>query len=324
MGRKLLISAGFGIIVLAVLALIGDAPRVWTVLKTFPLSYLPAILLLTTWNYLLRFVKWHFYLKRLRIPAELPDSVGIFACGLAMAITPGKAGELLKSLLLRRQVGTPIATSAPVVLSERLTDGLAMVCLAATGVGLYHQAVRPLALLVAVSLIVVVLSQLPTVRHRLIPWLQNHRRLSRWADSIGRLYTSARTLLAPPILLLAVAIGLLSWSGECVAFYLVLKGLGLHGGWTLLNQAAFVLAISTLVGSASLLPGGLGTAETSSTALLIAVTHSSLSVAVAATLLIRLCTLWFGVTIGVMSLWIYRRRFSLGQKWSSMTLVPTD
>jgi uncharacterized protein (TIRG00374 family) len=324
MVRKLLLSAGFGIVVLAVLALIGDAPRVWTVLKTFPLSYLPAILLLTSWNYLLRFGKWHFYLQRLHIPAGWRDSVGIFACGLSMAITPGKAGELLKSLLLRRQVGTPIAASAPIVLSERLTDGLAMVCLAATGLGLYHQAVRPLALLVAVSLIVVVLSQLPTVRHRLIPWLQNHPRFSRWADSIGHLYASARTLLSPPILLLAVGIGLLSWSGECVAFYLVLQGLGLHGGWTLLNQAAFVLAISTLIGSASLLPGGLGTAETSSTALLLAVTHTSLSVAVAATVLIRLCTLWFGVTIGVISLWIYRRRFSLGQQWSSLTLVPSD
>src|SRR5271165_4949875 len=156
MGRKLLISAALGIVVLAVLALIGDAPRVWHVLKTFPPAYLPAILLLTSWNYLLRFGKWHMYLKRLGIRADLRDSAGIFACGLAMAITPGKAGELLKSLLLRRQVGTPIATSAPIVLSERLTDGLAVVCLAATGVGLYHQAVRPLALLVAVSLGVVV------------------------------------------------------------------------------------------------------------------------------------------------------------------------
>jgi uncharacterized protein (TIRG00374 family) len=324
MGRKLLLSAGFGVIVLAVLALVGDAPRVWNVLKTFPPAYLPAILLLTSWNYLLRFFKWHFYLKRLAIPAGWRDSAGIFACGLAMAITPGKAGELLKSLLLRRQVGIPIATSAPIVLSERLTDGLAMVCLAATGLGLYHQALRPLLLLVILSAIVVVLSQLPAVRHRLVPWLQSHPRFSRRAESIGHLYTSARTLLAPPILLVAVGIGLLSWSGECVAFYLVLKGLGLHGGWTLLNQAAFVLAISTLVGSATLLPGGLGTAESSSAALLIAVAHTTLSVAVAATLLIRLCTLWFGVTIGVISLWLSRRRFSLGPKWSTMTLAPTD
>ena len=50
-------------------------------------------------------------------------------------------------------------------------------------------------------------------------------------------------------------------------------------------------------GSASLSPGGLGSAEASSAALLVAVTHTQLTTAVAATLLIRLCTLWFGVCV---------------------------
>jgi uncharacterized protein (TIRG00374 family) len=298
----------FGIVVLTVLALAGDLPRVVDALRRFPLAYLPAILVLTLWNYALRFVKWHFYLRRLRVHCSISDSLGIFLCGLSMAITPGKAGELLKSVLLRRRVGTPITTSAPIVLAERLTDGLAMLGLAATGLILYRQAVAPMLGLLAVFIVVIVASQAPSVRHRLLPRLQEHPRLVRRAEAIGRVYASARQLLAPGMLLIAVGIGLVSWSGECLAFYLVLHGLGLGGGWTLLVQAAFVLAVSTLVGSATLLPGGLGTAEGSSAALVVAVTHSALSVAVAATLLIRLCTLWFGVCVGLLSLWVYRRR----------------
>lgn len=312
MWRKFAVSLLFGLLVLTVLALAGDLPKVLTALSHFPFGYLPAILLLTLWNYAGRFVKWHLYLRTLHIPAGFADSLGIFLCGLSMAVTPGKAGELLKCVLLRRRVGTPIAASAPVVLSERLTDGLAMMGLAATGLFLYRQAVPAIVALLVVFLAVVVLTQLPITRDRLLPWLLRHPRLAQRAESVRHLYTSARVLLAPRLLLLAVGIGLISWSGECVAFYLVLLGLGFHAGWTLLIQAAFVLAVSTLVGSATLLPGGLGTAESSSAVLLVAVAHASTTDAVAATLLIRLCTLWFGVTVGLISLFLYRKRFSLG------------
>jgi len=311
MRHKALLSLLFGLIVLTLLALVGDAPKVLDSLRRFPLGYLPAILALTLWNYALRFAKWHLYLRRLGIPASFADGLGIFLCGLSMAMTPGKAGELLKSVLLRRRVGTPMAVSAPVVLAERLTDGLAMLILAATGVLLYRTALAPMLGLLVAFLAIVAVVQLPAVRERALPWVLGHPRLNRQAEAIGRLYASARVLLSPALLLSAVAIGIVSWSGECVAFYLVLLGLGFHAGWTLLIQAAFVLAVSTLIGSATLLPGGLGTAESTSAVLLVAVAHASRADAVAATLLIRLCTLWFGVGVGVVSLLLYRQRFAI-------------
>ena len=110
---------------------------------------------------------------------------------------------------------------------------------------------------------------------------------------------------------MALAIGVVSWSGECVAFFLILVGLGFPPTPGLLIRAAFVLATSTLVGSASLLPGGLGAAEASSAALLRLVLPISGPKAVVATLLIRFCTLWFGVGVGVVSLLLFRRRLGL-------------
>src|SRR5579875_2625330 len=124
MRRKILISVLFGLLVLTALAFLGDAPKVLAALEGFPVALLPAILALTLWNYALRFVKWQIYLGRLRIRARPADSLAVFLCGLSMAVTPGKAGELLKSVLLRRRTGTPVATSAPIVLAERLTDGV--------------------------------------------------------------------------------------------------------------------------------------------------------------------------------------------------------
>jgi uncharacterized protein (TIRG00374 family) len=113
----------------------------------------------------------------------------------------------------------------------------------------------------------------------------------------------------------AVGLGLISWAGECLAFYLVLLGLGFAPDTTLLLQATFILAMATLVGAASMLPGGLGAADASVTGLLLLLVRAapmSQPVAVAATLLIRFCTLWFGVLLGLVALAVVGRRLLVG------------
>jgi len=106
---------------------------------------------------------------------------------------------------------------------------------------------------------------------------------------------------------LAVAISAVSWGGECVAFFLVLYGLGFPASAHLMFVAVSTLGISTLIGAISLLPGGLGAAELSVTGLLIIfigganIDHET---AAAATLLIRLSTFWFGILIGLGALLI--------------------
>jgi uncharacterized protein (TIRG00374 family) len=118
-------------------------------------------------------------------------------------------------------------------------------------------------------------------------------------------------LLIWPRLLLAVMIGILSWGGECLALYLILLGLGAAPSRELLNQATFALAAGSLVGSASLLPGGLGAAEGTVAAVLDVVAGMPRDVAAAATLLIRACTLWFGVALGALALVALARRVRL-------------
>jgi uncharacterized protein (TIRG00374 family) len=107
------------------------------------------------------------------------------------------------------------------------------------------------------------------------------------------------------------AIGVISWSGECIAFFLVLSGLGIDDSWSLLLIATFVLGVSSLAGGISMLPGGLGVADASVAAMLLVLVDDpgmTDAVAVAATLLIRFATLWFAVLLGVAMLFVLRRR----------------
>ena len=73
------------------------------------------------------------------------------------------------------------------------------------------------------------------------------------------------------------------------------------------------------MGSASLLPGGIGAAEGTVAAVLDLVARQPRDVAAAATLLIRVCTLWFGVALGAaalvrLSVWTARKRTLRGSK----------
>src|SRR5438105_13032896 len=118
-----------------------------------------------------------------------------------------------------------------------------------------------------------------------------------------------------PILLFGVGIVVVSWSGEVVAFVLVMLGLGMQFSWILVVICAFILSASTLIGSVTLLPGGLGTTDASIAGMLQFLVPGQLHIpmpqdlAVAATLLIRFATLWFGVGIGLVCLTFTQRRF---------------
>jgi glycosyltransferase 2 family protein len=59
------------------------------------------------------------------------------------------------------------------------------------------------------------------------------------------------------------------------------------------------------VGSASGLPGGLGAAEGSVLGLTLLLVSTSAALGAAATLLIRFCTLWFGLGLGVIALLVF-------------------
>jgi len=61
-------------------------------------------------------------------------------------------------------------------------------------------------------------------------------------------------------------------------------------------------------GGASTLPGGLGAAEVSLVGMLALVVGLPREVAATASLLIRFCALWFGMTLGFVVLAFYQRR----------------
>jgi len=120
----------------------------------------------------------------------------------------------------------------------------------------------------------------------------------RLVEPVWLFVHSGRALLTTRALAVAVGLSIVSWFFECVAFALILGGLGV----TLpMRATTFVYAFSQLAGAVSMLPGGLGVAEGSLTGLLAGL-GVPLPEAAAATLLIRAATLWFAVGLGALVL----------------------
>lgn len=309
--NKIIVSVLLGLAVVVVLGLLSDIGQVGQSFSTFNWAMLPAVLGFTLLNYVLRWAKWDYYLRRMDMGKNVGygDSGLLFTSGMVMAVTPGKVGEVLKSYLLKRINGTPISASAPIVLAERVTDGLAMLLLMGFGLTLYAPA-RP----AFFALLVLAVAGLLVLQSRaLVLWIaERMRKLPYGQKIVPRLltaYDSSQRLLSLRILLPSTLISLLSWFGECVAFYYVLRGLGVPESFLLLQQATFVFAASTLFGLISFLPGGLGVSEASSTGLLVLLIPMASGPATTATIIIRFCTLWFGVTLGAIALAIFGRRY---------------
>jgi len=277
-----------------------DMDRVGDSLENFDWPILVPVCALTLLNYALRFVKWHYLLGRLNVPMPWGEDAWNFTAGLAMVISPGKAGELLKPYVVRERTGVPMATTIPALVTERLTDGIAMLILAGISVGAYaadkiHYLTIPAAIIVG-GLMVLAHEGLSLWTVRAIARIPGLQKVS---TKMEEMLLSLRRCVAPWPLLLTIILSVIAWAAECYGYQLVFQGLGYTD--VNLDVCVFLYAFATVAGGA--MPGGLGVADgvlAGGAAALIE--GISQPVSVAAAILIRVCTLWIGVAIGAFAL----------------------
>lgn len=299
----LVIAVLLGVAVTVGVSAYADGPKLLRALGGFPPGHLAAALGLAVCNYLIRWVRWHLYLREVDERVPVGASAWAFLVGLAMSVTPGKSGELVKAWLLRDRCGARVARVAPVVVVERYTDLVAILALAS--LGLRHVPGGRMLMAVGAALVVGFYASV-MFSSVVARWVAG--RLARMAggagpDGIIDAHATTRALVAPRPLLYGTALAVAAWFAECLAFMVVLRGLGVESVGV--GGASFVYAAATLAGALSFLPGGLGATEAVMTALMR--TLADPVTAGAATLVVRACTLWFAVVLGVVAFLVGRR-----------------
>lgn len=277
---------------------VGDA------LRHFGWGYFVAALLLTVFgNYALRLLKWHWLIQRLGVRISLGDSALIFIAGLAMVISPFKAGEFLKPYLVRERTGVPMVRTIPALVAERLTDGIAALILAAIGVSHYASGD---AKYVYGTITVSLLGVAVLMNERLSLWILGLigriPAAAAVAAKLTEMYRATRVCLAPWPFFVTTVLSVVAWFAECWGYKLLWVGFARD---VTLESATFLYAFATVAGGVS--PGGLGVADT----LLVGMAEQILALprgeVVACALLIRTATLWIGVFMGAVALFFVGR-----------------
>ena len=308
--RKIMASALLGALIFAGLALYSDLPKLQNAASHFAGSAFLWGLLLAAANYAIRIMRWQDYLRRLQVRVPLVESALIFLSGFVMSVTPGKVGEVFKSLLLHEARGVAIAKTAPIVIAERLTDLVALVLLTALGCLTFPSGPAIAAAGAAVVGFIVLL-----VSHRgLAEWfLALSARLpfiGKLAPRLREAYATLHELTRPGPMLMGTCLAFIAWGMECVSMYLIARGF--DGVVLDLPAATFAYSASTIIGALAMMPGGLGVTEIGMTGLLQSLGGSGMTPAVASatTMLVRVATLWFAVGIGALALGLHRARYA--------------
>lgn len=302
-------------------------------LDVFPIWLFGPILFLKFTNWAFRYWEWHYFLKVIgvKIGSADPsaskslqlsrrDSILIWVVGLPTAVSPGKIGEVLKSIILKTVAHVPVSASAPVVFAERLVDGIAVIILVAiSGIAVgdsffrasgdisaaYLQGVLVIA--VGLMMAVILIFQFQGFANHLLSYWHKLPILGRLQDTLITFYKSSYEITKLKHLVPTVGMGIAGYTADGIIFYLILLGLGIAPSGTLLGQSIFILGFSVIVAALSAMPGGAGGRELTVGALTSAVVGLSDAALGVAVLLVGFFQIWFGTLLGLIVIAMFRR-----------------
>ncbi len=318
--KKVAIFVILGVLVYLAIILYSQIDSISAAISLLPWWVLPAMMGLSFLNYIIRYVKWQYYLRRIGINLNHSDSFSIFLAGFTLTATPGKIGEGIKGVFINDINNAPLAKTVPVVVSERVTDLLAMVILAMFGFMIGFAATDQLYLVALVGVVALVGALIlghSAFYQKVLSKMTSFGPLKRFKESSNLIEETMTSTLSPKPMALSTLVSVPGWFMECMELWLllsILTGAGLpsltYSSLVLLLQATFIHATASAVGALSFLPGGLVGYEVSAVALMQLLMGLTSGVAGAATIIIRVVTLWFSVIVGFAALGIVLRRAS--------------
>ena len=303
LARNLALFIAIGVFCYAALFFWGQGAKVWDALLAFPVIYLPLLLILAALNYIVRFVRWQMYLEALSVRIGFWKSFQIFMAGLTMTISPGKIGEALKAQFLSREISHPWSKGLPVVFAERLSDLMGVVVLVGLGVNVLPVGRTAALLGTAICIFFVIVIVTPGLFQSVVNLLGKLPKMSKPSERLLEMHENVSRLLTPRLMAASLVLSCAAWFMECLVLYFTVAACkGELGGL----QTTFIYALSTLAGALSIIPGGLLVTEGSMIGLLM-LSGLEKSLAISSTLIVRLCTLWFAVLLGIVFLVIFQR-----------------
>jgi glycosyltransferase 2 family protein len=289
------------IILYAVLLLLSDISLILSKLPNLKIEYLPVILILIPSSWLFLFLRWNLLLKNSKINIPLKENLKIYFAGFALAVTPGKFGELIKSQILKTKFDVPYRNTSSLVLVERLYDLAGAIIVSFIGVLLIGIGEYVIAVAVASIVLILIFVMISSKKlfNTMLKLIEKIKFTKKYTVSLNESYETIRISTKGKIIFSSVLTTSAYWLLESLGVYFILLSFDID----LLNYVHVVATYtsSLILGAASFIPGGLGVVEGSLVGLL-NFQGVDISDAFVLVVLIRIFTLWYSVTIGFIAL----------------------
>src|SRR5215831_10100881 len=241
-----------------------DPAHVGHALGGFRLALIPGIVLLYVLIFVLQGVRWHYLLGDAGARLRVWDSVLLNAAGQTItALVP--LGDLTRAAFASQASGEDFGTIAATVTVQELTYTLMLILCALPVLLTIHLGEVAFAVtLLGMAGIVVILTVSPVFCwvHRVVAHIPL---LNRLLPAIDELQSETADLLHRPDALGLSVLDLARALVSITVFWVVLQGL--PAGSLSWPKAGLVLALSSIGGAVSLIPGGVGANEASVAAL---------------------------------------------------------
>ena len=297
--KKFLIILIGSIVVYSLFLILSDFSKLSEEILDFEIMYLPLILILVPLGWLALYFRWTLLLKNSGYVLPHKKNFQIFLSGFPLSITPGKVGELLKCELLKENFNIPRKITAPIILVERLYNGVGIVIISSLGIW-YFDFSGTVILIASCALIGIFIAlRSKSLFSSLINKTSKIKYLSKFSDSFSDSYEVINHSTKPKIFIISSLLSAIYWILESVAVYFVFKSFGID--FLELYNVVLAYTSSIILGVASFVPGGIGVSEGTLISLL-SIHGLSLSTAITLTLFIRMFTLWYSVFVGFIAL----------------------
>jgi uncharacterized protein (TIRG00374 family) len=247
--------------------------------------------------------RWHYMLRHIK-SVSLTRLFPIVVIGyMGNNVYPARAGEVLRSYMLRRKAGVPVSVSLATVVLERLFDGLVMLLFVFVTLPFaplpasYTALVTFFSVLFFLALIVfLVLALRPARMSRVYAWFVDRvvpiGLRPRIHGLFDRFVEGLQSLRSPRELALIFFSSTLIWLTETTKYWFVMQAFPFHVSFPVLMLMTAVVNLFTTLPST---PGYVGTFDAPGIAVLVAY-HVPKAVAAGYTLVLHVA-LWLPITL---------------------------
>lgn len=297
-------KAVYFIIIAAVLyisiLLVSDFNKIVFVLRQIPLENYLSILSLSIVTLLILGWRYQIILNKLHLDFSFRESFWLHTAGIAMIITPGGIGSIIKSYFIKKKTGRSISSTTPILLYERWLDIVVLTIM--IGILLLwdyiFESFLVMILGIFLSCFTLFMFKNRTTLKIFNSVVRKVRILKNFVVNEDEFFDSTKMLMDSKSVLSLLGITFLSKIVPLIAVYLVFDLFDLKID---LFTSGLIYFTSQIAGLFSFMPGGIVVTEAGLLGLILK-QGIDLSVAATLVLLIRILTFWFPTAIGFIAL----------------------